>query len=65
MTTTASGVTKSKGPEDQWHWITAPASFQCIDSMSTYRVTRLAKGRDPNYRLESMRRKELNIEKTR
>ncbi|HFH4533053.1 TPA: hypothetical protein ACGJ7A_005744 [Pseudomonas aeruginosa] len=64
MTTTASGVTKSKGPEDQWHWITAPSSFQCIDSMSTYRVTRLAKGRDPNYRLESILRKELNIDKS-
>lgn len=62
MNTTASGVTKSKGPEDQWHWITAPASFQCIDLMSTYRVTRLAKGKEPSYALDSILRKELNVD---
>lgn len=60
--TTASGVHKSKGPEDQWHWITAPASFQCIDSMATYRVTRLAKGKEPSYALDAILRKELNVD---
>ena len=64
MTTTASGVTKSKGPEDQWHWITAPASFQCIDAMSTYRVTRLAKGKEPSYALDYILKKELNIDES-
>ena len=62
MNTTASGVTKSKGPEDQWHWITAPASFQCIDSMSTYRVTRLAKGKESSYALDAILRKELSVD---
>lgn len=62
MNVTASGVTKSKGPEDQWHWITAPASFQCIDSMATYRVTRLAKGKESSYSLDSILRKELSVD---
>lgn len=59
---TASGVTKSKGPEDQWHWVTAPASFQCIDAMSTYRVTRLAKGKESSYSLDAILRKELSVD---
>lgn len=58
----ASGVTKSKGPEDQWHWVTAPASFQCIDSLSTYRVTRLAKGKEPSYALDYILKKELSVD---
>lgn len=62
LNTTASGVSKSKGPEDQWHWVTAPASFQCIDSMSTYRVTRLAKGKEPSYALDAILRKELSVD---
>ena len=63
--TTASGVSKSRGPQDQWHWVTAPASFQCIDSMSTYRVTRLAKGKEPSYALNYILGKELSVhEKT-
>lgn len=62
MSTTASGVTKSKGPEDQWHWVTAPASFQCIDSMATYRVTRLAKGKESSYALDAILKKELSVD---
>lgn len=62
MNTTASGVTKSKGPEDQWHWVTAPASFQCIDMMSTYRVTRLAKGKESSYALDNILRNELSVD---
>lgn len=62
MSTTASGVTKSKGPEDQWHWVTAPAGFQCIDSLSTYRVTRLAKGKEPSYALDYILKKELSVD---
>lgn len=62
MATTASGVTKSKGPEDQWHWVTAPASFQCIDSMATYRVTRLAKGKESSYALDAILKKELSVD---
>lgn len=62
MQVTASGVTKSKGPEDQWHWVTAPASFQCIDLMATYRVTRLAKGKEPSYALDAILKKELSVD---
>lgn len=62
MSTTASDVTKSKGPEDQWHWVTAPASFQCIDGLSTYRVTRLAKGKEPSYALDYILKKELSVD---
>lgn len=61
MMTTASGVSKSRGPQDQWHWITAPSTFQCIDSMSTYRVTRLAKGKEPSYALGYILNKELSV----
>lgn len=63
MMTTASGVTKSKGPEEQWHWVTAPASFQCIDSMATYYNVRRAKGREPSYRLEYILQKEIKAGK--
>lgn len=63
--TTASGVSKSRGPQDQWHWITAPATFQCIDSMSTYRVTRLAKGKEPSYALNYILGKELSVNETK
>jgi hypothetical protein len=62
MMTTASGVSKSRGPQDQWHWVTAPASFQCIDAMSTYRVTRLAKGKEPSYALNYILNKELSTD---
>lgn len=65
MQVTASGVTKSKGPEDQWHWVTAPASFQCIDLMATYRVTRLAKGKESSYALDAILRKELSVDEER
>lgn len=58
----SSGVNKSKSPEDQWHWVTAPASFQCIDAMSTYRITRLAGGKDASYSLDNILKKELYIE---
>ena len=63
MMTTASGVSKSKGPEEQWHWVTAPASFQCIDAMSTYYNVRRAKGRESSYRLEYILQKEIKAGK--
>lgn len=62
MMTTASGVSKSRGPQDQWHWVTAPATFQCIDAMATYRVTRLAKGKEPSYALNYILNKELSTD---
>lgn len=59
----ASGVNKSKDPADQWHWVYAPATFQCIDAMSTYRLTRLAGGKSPSYSLDYILDVELNTEK--
>lgn len=59
-TTTASGVTKSKAMEELWNWVTAPASFQCIDAMSIYRALRIAKGKEPSYALDRILKKELN-----
>ena len=60
----ASGVNKSKSMEDQWHWVTAPASFQPVDAMSTYRLTRLAGGKEPSYALDAILKKELYIEES-
>lgn len=57
---TASGKTMSINVEDRWNWVTHPASFQCIDAMSVYRVTRLANGKDPSYALSYILQKELN-----
>lgn len=57
---TASGKTMSINVEDRWNWVTHPASFQCIDAMSVYRVTRLANGKDPSYSLSYILQKELN-----
>lgn len=57
---TASGKTMSINVEDRWNWVTHPASFQCIDSMAVYRVTRLANGKDPSYALSYILQKELN-----
>lgn len=57
-----SGVNKTKSPEDQWHWVTAPASFQCIDAMSVYRLTRLAAGKAPSYSLDFTLATELNVD---
>lgn len=59
---TASGKTMSLGFEDRWHWVTAPASFQPIDSMTVYRITRIAFGKDSSYALDFMLNKELNEE---
>lgn len=58
----AGGVSKSKSPAEQWHWITTPASFQCIDAMSTYRLVRLAGGKDSSYALDYILEKELSID---
>ncbi len=64
LNVSASGVNKSKSVEDQWHWVTAPASFQCVDAMSTYRITRLAGGKEPSYALDAILHKELYIEES-
>lgn len=58
--TTASGKVMSINVEDRWNWVTHPATFQCIDSMTVYRVTRLAAGKEPSYSLDSILKKELN-----
>ena len=58
----AGGVSKSKSPADEWHWVTEPASFQCIDAMSTYRLARLAGGKDSSYALDYILAKELSMD---
>lgn len=60
---TASGKSMSINVEDRWHWLTHPASFQCIDLMPVYRNTRLANGKEPSYSLDSILKKELKITK--
>lgn len=55
----ASGVNKTKDPADQWHWVFTPASFQPVDAMSTYRLTRLAAGKAASYSLDYILEKEL------
>lgn len=57
---TASGKVLSVNVEDRWNWVTHPASFQCIDAMTVYRITRLAAGKEPSYALDSILKKELN-----
>ena len=58
--TTASGKVMSINVEDRWNWVTHPATFQCIDAMTVYRITRLANGKDPSYALDAILKKELN-----
>jgi hypothetical protein len=60
--TTASGKVMSINVEDRWNWVTHPATFQCIDAMTVYRITRLANGKDPSYALSAILKKELNAE---
>lgn len=61
---TASGKTMSINVEDQWSWLTHPASFQIIDSMPVYRQLRVHKGKDSSYALDAILAKEkLGIEK--
>jgi len=62
--TTASGKDKTKGPEDIWNWVTCPATFQPIDAMTTYRITRLADGKESSYALDAILSKELNYDKS-
>ena len=57
---TASGKVMSINVEDRWNWVTHPATFQCIDSMTVYRITRLAAGKEPSYALDRILKKELN-----
>lgn len=60
---TASGKTFSINIEDRWNWVTHPASFQIIDSMTIYRLLRLHEGKEPSYALDSILDKTLNITK--
>ena len=60
-----SGKRTSKDPADRWGWVTHPASFQFMDSMTVYRALRLAGGKEPSYTLEAILQKELKIGKLR
>lgn len=59
------GRQTSRDHQDQWSWVTHPATFQFIDSMTVYRNLRLADGKDAEYNLDFMLNKELGIGKLR
>lgn len=61
--TTASGKLKPYEPQERWHTVETPASFYCIDAMCVYYKIRVAKGKDPSYRLDAILDKELGIRK--
>jgi len=61
---TASGKTMPLSPAEQWHTVTSPASFFVIDSMCVYLKLRIAKGKQPSYKMNKILGKELkNIQK--
>lgn len=55
---TASGKTMSVAIEDRWNWVTHPAQFQIVDSMTIYRNLRVADGKDSSYKLDYILEKE-------
>lgn len=60
---TASGLITPIKPADQWHTVYTPASFYIVDAMCAYRKIRSQAGEEPNYKLESILNKELDIGK--
>ena len=55
---TADGRVKPIGVAAQWHTLYASASFYVIDAMCVYRLLRLSKQELPNYKLDTVLRKE-------
>jgi DNA polymerase elongation subunit (family B) len=62
---TASGHVMPLSPAEQWHTVTAPASFYVIDAMCVYQKLRIAGGKAPNgYSLNAILKDELkNVQK--
>jgi hypothetical protein len=60
---TVSGKSFPLAPAEQWHVAECPASFYIIDSMCVYLKLRIAGGKEPNYKLDSLLQKHLGIRK--
>jgi len=60
---TESGVVKNIEPSENWHVVTAPASFYLVDAMCVYRRLRIADGKDPSYALDAVLNKNLGARK--
>jgi hypothetical protein len=56
--TTASGVFKSKPPQDIWNVVSVPASFCFIDPMCLYRQIRITGALEPGYSLDAVAKRQ-------
>lgn len=59
----ASGKSMPLPPYDRWHTLFCPASFYVIDQMCVFRKLRVAKGQEPNYKLDTILKKYANCGK--
>lgn len=60
---TQDGKTMNKAWYDQWHKLFAPTSFYVACSGSTYRLLRMAAGKEPSYGLDPLLKKTLGVTK--
>lgn len=60
---TASGNEMILAPQERWHWVNTPASFIILDAMCVYYRIRLAEGKLPSYKLDSILEENLGIRK--
>lgn len=60
---TQDGKAMNKAWYDQWHRVYAPSSFYFACTGSTYRLLRLAAGKEPSYGLDPLLKKTLGINK--
>lgn len=60
---TATGKVTPIAPYDQWHIASFPATWYAIDSMCVYRKIRFAKGQEPDYTLDGVLGRNLNLGK--
>lgn len=60
---TFSGKHKPINPSLQWHTLVSTSSFYVIDAMCTYRQLRMGKAEEVNYKLDTILKKELDIQK--
>lgn len=60
---TASGKQISLSPAERWHVAEFPASFYVLDAMCVYLKLRIAKGKQPSYKLDDILQLHLGIRK--
>ncbi len=60
---TANGKVLSLHMAERWHTLDSLSSFYFFCAMATYRKLRVAKGNEPNYKLDSILNKHLGIRK--